>query len=309
MDRRHGDSSQAQGAARRALEWTERYGDLDGDGYVEFKTRNPVSGLTNQCWKDSWNGIVHPDGRLAKLPRATCEIQGYVYDAWRRTARLAREVWHDGEEADRLDTRAEDLRRRFNQDFWVDKGSFFALALDGDNRRVPTLTSNMGHLLWSGIVEDERVDDVVRHLMGDRLWSGWGIRTLAAGQPAFNPLGYHVGTVWPHDCSIIAAGLLRYNRREEATRIAAAMFEAADAFDNRLPEAFAGLARSSTSFPVEYPSACSPQAWAAGAPLLLLRVLLGMNPANRRLESDACLPEGWRLALDDVPGSWGRARV
>jgi glycogen debranching enzyme len=293
---------------RAALDWLEHHGDLDGDGYLKYQSRNLGSGLANQCWKDSWDSIVHPDGQLASLPRATCELQGYAYDARIRIARLAREVWHDSATADRLERDAAELKTRFNSDFWVAGDDFFALALDGDKQQVPTLTSNMGHLLWSGIVDDSKVDAVVDHLMGNRLFSGWGVRTLAMGQPAFNPLGYHDGTVWPHDNSLIAAGLARYKRREEAGRIALAMFEASAYFDHRLPEVFAGYPRSLTEFPVEYPTACSPQAWAAGTPLLLLRVLLGLEPRDHNLTCTPYVPRAiGSLGLTGVPGRWGRA--
>ena len=295
---------------RAALDWLEHHGDLDGDGYLEYQSRNLDSGLANQCWKDSEDSIVHPDGQLASLPRATCELQGYAYDARIRTARLAREVWHDNATADRLERDAAQLKTRFNSDFWVSGGEFFALALDGDKHQVPTLSSNMGHLLWSGIVDDSKVDAVVDHLMGDRLFSGWGVRTLAMGQPAYNPLGYHDGTVWPHDNSLIAAGLARYQRREEAGRIALATLEAAAHFDHRLPEVFAGYPRSLTEFPVVYPTACSPQAWAAGTPLLLIRVLLGLEPRGHDLTSTPHVPPAiGSLGLDGVPGRWGRADI
>ena len=294
--------------ARAAVDWLQHHGDLDGDGYQEYQCRSIQSGLANQCWKDSGDSIVHPDGQLASLPRATCELQGYAYDARIRTARLAREVWHDNTTADRLERDAAELKTRFNSDFWVAGDDFFALALDGDKQQVPTLTSNMGHLLWSGIVDDSKVDAVVDHLMGDLLFSGWGVRTLAMGQPAFNPLGYHNGTVWPHDNSLIAAGLARYGRREEAGRIALAMFEASAYFDHRLPEVFAGYPRSLTEFPVEYPTACSPQAWAAGTPLLLLRVLLGLEPRDHDLTCTPYVPHAiGSLGLTGVPGRWGRA--
>jgi glycogen debranching enzyme len=296
--------------ARAALHWLEHYGDLDGDGYLEYQRRNLQSGLENHGWKDSWDAIVYPDGRLASLPRATCELQGYAYDARIRTARLAREVWHDDATADRLERDAADLKARFNTDFWVDDGDFFALALDGDKNQVPTLTSNMGHLLWSGIVDDSKAEAVVNHIMGDRLFSGWGVRTLATGQAAFNPLSYHDGTVWPHDNGLIAAGLARYRRREEAGRIAVAMFEAAGHFDHRLPEVFAGYPRSLTEFPVEYPTACSPQAWAAGTPLLLIRVLLGLEPYGHGLTSIPHVPHVMgSLGVIGVPGRWGRAET
>jgi glycogen debranching enzyme len=294
--------------ARAAVDWLEHHGDLDDDGYQEYQCRSLHSGLENQGWKDSGDSIVHPDGQLASVPRATCELQGYAYDARIRTARLAREVWHDNTTADRLEHDAAELKTRFNSDFWVAGDEFFALALDGDKQQVPTLTSNIGHLLWSGIVDDSKVDAVVDHLMGDLLFSGWGVRTLAMGQPAFNPLGYHNGTVWPHDNSLIAAGLARYKRREEAGRIALAMLEAAAYFDHRLPEVFAGYPRSLTEFPVEYPTACSPQAWAAGTPLLLIRVLLGLEPRDHDLTSAPYVPGAiGSLGLEGVPGRWGRA--
>lgn len=209
--------------ARAGLEWIDRYGDRDGDGYVEYERRNTESGLENQCWKDSWNSILYSDGTLAKLPRATCEIQGLVYDAKLRTARLAREIWGDAELAEQLEHAAAELKERFNRDFWLEDRQFFALALDGDKRPVDSLTSNIGHLLWSGIVDEDKAPALVEHLLGDRLFSGWGVRTMAKGEGGYNPIEYHNGTVWPHDNSFIAAGLARYGYREEATRIAEAI--------------------------------------------------------------------------------------
>lgn len=279
-----------QPSARAALSWIEEDGDLDGDGYLEYQRRNTSTGLENQCWKDSWNSIVHPDGTLTELPRGTCELQGYAYDARRRAARLARTVWHDPELARRLDADADALKHRFNEDFWLQDVSYFALALDGQKKPVRTQTSNPGQLLWSGIVDDDKVDAVAGHLMDGALFSGWGVRTLASGQAAYNPLGYHNGTVWPHDNALIAAGLARYGRHEEAGRIAYATLQAACAFDYRLPEVFAGYDRADTQFPVPYPTACSPQAWAAGTPLLLLRVLLGLEPGPDGVTTDPHLP-------------------
>jgi len=294
-------------AARAALDWIDRYGDRDGDGYVEYERQNTETGLENQCWKDSWNSILFADGSMSSLPRATCEIQGYVYDAKRRCSRLAGDVWGDGDLAARLRREAEELGRRFNRDFWLGEQGFFALALDGDKRRVDSLTSNIGHLLWSGIVEADKVDSLVRHLMGDRLFSGWGVRTMAAGEGGYNPLEYHNGTVWPHDNSLIAAGLTRYGYRKEAAAIAAALLEAAVHFRHRLPEVFAGYPRELTRFPVRYPTASSPQAWATGAPLLFLRALLGLEPGRDGLRVDPFLPEGiGRLELRGIPGRWGR---
>jgi glycogen debranching enzyme len=295
-------------AARAALQWIEEYGDADGDGFLEYATRNPRSGLENHGWKDSWNSIVHPDGTLAPLPRAVCEVQGYAYDARRRAARLARQCWHDEALAERLERAAAALRDRFIERYWLPEHGFYALALGGDGRLVPTLTSNIGHLLWSGIVPEAHVDAMVGHLLGDRLFSGWGVRTLAEGQPAYNPMEYHNGTVWPHDSGLIAAGLARYGRRVEAGRLAQAILEAAPHFGHRLPEALVGTHRRITQVPVAYPSACSPQAWASGTPLLLLRVLLGLEPSADGLRVDPCVPEPiGRLALHDVPGRWGVA--
>ncbi|HEY7976344.1 MAG TPA: glycogen debranching N-terminal domain-containing protein, partial [Ktedonobacterales bacterium] len=182
--------------ARAALDWLNKYGDHDGDGYIDYE-RKLDTGLENQCWKDSWNSIVFADGTLAKLPRATCEIQGYAYDARVRCARLAREVWGDPALAEQLDKQAVELKLRFNRDFWVADRQFFALARDGDGRQVDSLTSNIGHLLWSGIADDDKAAACVRHLMSDKLYSGWGVRTMAEGEGSYNPIGYHVGTVWP----------------------------------------------------------------------------------------------------------------
>ncbi len=294
--------------ARQAVEWMRRYGDLDGDGFLEYATRNRRSGMANQCWKDSTTSIVYPDGRLAPLPRATCEIQGYAYDARRRTARLAREVWQDPDLADGLEREAATLRDRFNQAFWLPEQEHYALALDGEKQPVPTLASNMGHLLWSGIVPDERARSVAAHLLGSRLYSGWGVRTLAAGQPVYNPITYHNGSVWPHDNALAAAGLARYGLHREAARVAAGILEAAPHFGYRLPEVFCGEERAHTTVPVPYPGAAAPQAWAAGTPLLLIRVLLGLQPTAAGPRTDPHLPEPiGRLALHGLPGRWGRA--
>ncbi len=293
--------------ARAALKWIDTYGDRNGDGYVEYSRRNKETGLENQCWKDSWNSILFADGTLSRLPRATCEIQGYVYDAKMRCARLARTFWNDPELASRLESQAAELKQRFNQDFWLEDREFFALAIDGDGRKVDSLTSNIGHLLWSGIVDEDKAEAVVRHLMGPKLYSGWGVRTMAEGEGGYNPIGYHVGTVWPHDNSLIAMGLRRYGYREEAARVAMNMLEAATYFKGRLPEAFAGYPRELTEFPVEYPTACSPQAWASGAPLLLLRAILGLEPIGNNLLVDPAIPSQLgQLELLDIPGRWGR---
>ncbi|HEY5659741.1 MAG TPA: glycogen debranching N-terminal domain-containing protein [Gaiellaceae bacterium] len=293
--------------ARAALNWIDEYADLQGNGYISYKRRNQKTGLENQCWKDSWDSISFSDGRLPGFPRATCELQGYAYDAKMRGARLARLVWKDEELARRLEKEAADLKRRFNRDFWVEDDEYFALALDENGEQVDSLTSNNGHLLWSGIVDKSKAKAVVRHLMGPRLFSGWGVRTLAEGEGRYNPIGYHVGTVWPFDCSFIAWGLRRYGFKEEAARLAAGILDAAEFFDGRLPEAFGGYERSVTRYPVQYPTACSPQAWSTGAPLLLLRTMLGLDPLGEHLVVDPALPNGiGMVALLDIPGRWGR---
>jgi glycogen debranching enzyme len=302
--------SELKPAARAALEWIDRYGDRDGDGYVEYERRNKETGLENQCWKDSWDSIRFADGTIARGPIATCEIQGYVYDAKRRVARLARDFWSDEELAQRLEREAAELKRRFDEDFWLEDRECYALALDGEKRRVDSITSNIGHLLWSGIVPEERAPEIARHLLGPALFSGWGIRTMAEGEGGYNPIRYHNGTVWPHDNSLIAHGLARYGFRDAAARVALATLEAATHFRYRLPEVFAGYRRGRTGFPVEYPTASSPQAWATGAPLLLLRVLLGLEPDGDELRSDPHLPHGIEyIDLEGIPGRWGRIDV
>jgi glycogen debranching enzyme len=293
--------------ARAALNWIDEYANLQGNGYISYRRRNEETGLENQCWKDSWDSISYRDGRLPGFPRATCELQGYAFDAKVRGARLARLVWKDEELAERLTKEAADLKRRFNRDFWVEDEGYFALALDENGEQVDTLTSNNGHLLWSGIVDKSKATAVVRHLMGRRLFSGWGVRTLAEGEARYNPIGYHVGTVWPFDCSFIAWGLRRYGFKDEAAQLAAGILDAAEFFDGRLPEAFGGYARSVTRYPVQYPTACSPQAWSTGAPLLLLRTMLGLEPIGDHLVVDPALPRGiGRVELLDIPGRWGR---
>ncbi|MET8320988.1 glycogen debranching N-terminal domain-containing protein [Micromonospora sp. NPDC005189] len=291
---------------RAALQWIDTYGDLLGTGYLWYQTRNPDSGLQNQCWKDSWDAISYSDGQMPSFPRATCELQGYAYDAKMRAARLARTFWNDPEYADKLEREAAELKRRFDRDFWIADREYYALALDADGRQVDALTSNIGHLLWSGIVDESRAGKVVEHLLGPRLFSGWGVRTLAEDEGRYNPIGYHVGTVWPFDNSIIAWGLWRYGFRDEAGLICDTMLAASRYFDGRLPEAFAGYARDLTGYPVEYPTACSPQAWSTGTPLLLLRVMLGLEPQGEHLIIDPAVPPGMgRVELLDIPGRWG----
>ena len=293
--------------ARAALNWIDEYADLMGTGYIWYRRRNEETGLENQCWKDSWDSISFRDGELPGFPRATCELQGYAFDAKLRGARLAREIWRDPDLADKLESDAADLKRRFNRDFWVEDGGYFALALDRYGNKVDALSSNNGHLLWSGIVDKSKAKAIARHLLGPRLFSGWGVRTLAEGEGRYNPIGYHVGTVWPFDNSFIAWGLRRYGFKDEAAEIAAGILDAAEFFNGRLPEAFGGYPRQQTKYPVQYPTACSPQAWSTGTPLLLLRTMLGLEPHGEHLVVDPALPlDIGHLELLDIPGRWGR---
>lgn len=285
--------------ARAALAWLEGPADLDGDGYLEYRKRSSSNvALDNQCWKDSSDSIRFADGRLAEPPIATCEIQGYAYDARLRTARLMREVWDDPETAERLERDAERLKRRFNRDFWVRGRGHFALALDKDKNQVDSLTSNIGHLLFSGIVEERRAAASVNALMRPDMFSGWGIRSMSTKDGGYNPLSYHCGTVWPHDTAICAAGMRRYGFDDEAAQVCDALLDAAEAFTNQLPEVFAGFARDKARFPVQYPDALKPQSWAAAAPLLVIRTLLGLEAMNGKARS-----------RPHLPGSIGRLRL
>ncbi len=304
-----------EGAARNALAWIDGAGDRDGDGFVEYHRRSS-HGIENQNWKDSRDAMVFRDGTVCReTPIAAAEVQGYVYDAKLRFAELEREVWGNGEAAARIERDAAALRDRFNEAFWVADRGYYALGLDRDKRQIDALGSNIGHLLWSGIVAPDRVDAIVDLLMSDRMWSGWGIRTLAADERAYNPLVYHDGTVWPHDNSLIAAGLARYGRSVEVERILLSIVDAATSFGYRLPEVFAGFPRMQTRFPVAYPTASSPQAWAAGTPILLVQLLLGLRPdrGSSTLVADVEeLPE-WMdgLRLDGVQafGRWWSVQV
>lgn len=264
-------------AADRALEWVERDGDRDGDGFVEYARLNE-HGLINQGWKDSWDGISFADGTLAEAPIALCEVQGYVYAAYLARAVIA-ELSGDDEAAEAWSGRAEQLKREFNTRFWLPDRGYFALALDHDKRQVDACASNMGHCLWSGIVDDDKAAAVAERLLADEMFTGWGVRTLASDMGAYNPASYHNGSVWPHDNAIVAAGLMRYGFVEEANRIVLGLFEAASHFGGRLPELFCGFDRAEYPEPVSYPASCSPQAWAAATPFSLLRTTLRFEPS------------------------------
>ena len=282
---------QQQAVAKKCLEWIDRYGDMDGDGLQEYQTRSS-HGYENMAWKDAGDSVMYPDGTPVRGPKALCELQGYTYDAWLRVA-SAFEHFGQVEEARRLRHKAADLREKFEQLFWCEQNGFYAYALDGDKKQVQTVASNPGHLLWSGIVGRERAARVVKRLMEPDMWSGWGIRTLSAQNPAYNPFSYQNGSVWPHDNGIIAMGFKRYGFAKEAAMIARDISEAASYFVfHRLPELYAGTKREPESFPVQYVGANVPQAWAAGSVFHLLRAILGLNADahKKTLYVDPVLP-------------------
>lgn len=294
----------------RALDWIREHGDRDGDGFVEYQ-RATDRGLLNQGWKDSGDGVTGSSGVQAVPPIALCEVQGYVYGAYRARARLAR-LLGDEDGARSWDQRAGDLKAVFNERFWLPDRGYFALALDRDKRPVDALTSNVGHCLWTGVVEADKAAALAGHLGSEALFSGWGVRTLADTMAAYNPLSYHNGSVWPHDTAIVVAGLARYGFDELARRIATAVVDAAVAFGSRLPELWCGFARAEYEPPLPYPTSCSPQAWAAGAPLLLVRSLLGLHPdlPAGRLYVAPSLPASWLpLTLEGVRMGDARVRV
>lgn len=277
--------------ALRCLEWIDNYGDLDGDGFQEYKTRSS-HGIENQGWKDSGDAIVYPDGSLVEAPKALCELQGYVYDAWLRMAEVF-DALDERSFANSLRTKASQLQARFEKHFWCDDIGYYAFGLDKDKKPVKTIASNPGHCLWSGIVSKERARSVVEKMMAPDMFTGWGIRTLSAENPAFNPFSYHLGSIWPHDNGIIALGLKRYGFTEEVARVARSVFEAASYFASyRLPEVYAGIEEKPGAFPVPYIEANVPQAWAAGSVFQLLQAILGLtaDAPNNQLHVNPCLP-------------------
>lgn len=275
-------------AADRAIQWMQTYGDADRDGYVEYAGHGR---LVNQCWKDSPDGVPFADGSLPVPPIAVCEAQGYAYAAYLARAELA-EAYDDPQLGTDCRERAASLRAAFNRTFWLPERGWYALALDGGKRPVDALASNIGHCLWTGIVDEDHAGAVAEALLAPEMFTGWGVRTLATTMASYNPLSYHNGSVWPHDNAIAAAGLTRYGFVEPAERIISGTIAAADSFDGRLPELFAGLDRDELPVPVSYPASCSPQAWSAAAPLLLLRSLLRLEPdlPRGRLQIAATLP-------------------
>lgn len=284
--------------AENALRWVDRYGDADGDGFLEYKAKTK-QGLRNQGWKDSWDSTSFADGRIAEAPIALAEVQGYAYDARIKMAQIYR-ILGDENKAQALDEQARDLKARFNKAFWMSNEGYFAIALDKRKQKVDSIASNAGQCLWTGIVDKSKAKKVVDRLMAPDMFSGWGIRTLSTEMARYNPLSYHNGSIWPHDNSLIAAGMARYGFRKEANEVAYSIIDAATGFqDNRLPELFAGYPRREFSFPVPYPAANAPQAWASGALIYLLEILLGVVPDGTRLLREA-QPEGILISLKDV---------
>ncbi|MBO9540915.1 amylo-alpha-1,6-glucosidase [bacterium] len=265
-------------AVEAALMWIEVYGDLDGDGFVEYERRSPL-GLVVQGWKDSVNSVIRPDATLATGPIALAEVQGYVYDAKKRIAQLCYTL-DLRILGDRLNREADELKEAFNHAFWSEEDGFYVLALDGDKKQVRTPTSNPCHGLWSGLIPEERIPGMVQFMMGKGMYSGWGIRTLSADSPVYNPMSYHNGTVWPHDNSLIALGLAQHGYKQEVLVLLDSLYQASLHFPYyRLPELFCGFPKEGDlDRPVPYPVACSPQAWAAGTIFLLLQSALGIVP-------------------------------
>ena len=294
--------------AEACLIWIDKYGDRDGDGFQEYQTRSKA-GYENMAWKDSGDSVMYPDGALVRGPKALCELQGYVYDAWLRMAEIY-DVLDDKRRANRLRKKAAILFKKFNEAFWDERSGFYAYALDGDKKKVLSVASNVGHCLWSGIIAPERAASVVKRLMQKDMWSGWGIRTLSSDHPSFNPYNYQTGAVWPHDNSLIALGMRRYGFDAEAAALARDISGAASHFLlNQLPELYAGLQRDPTGFPVQYLGANVPQAWAAGTPFMLLQAMLGLqlDAPRGKLYVDPALPD-WLPDMTLIDLRLGRRR-
>ena len=278
--------------AEACLRWIDEYGDRDGDGFQEYQTRSP-NGYENMAWKDSGDSVMHADGSPVVGPKALCELQGYVFDAWMRMAEIYDAILRPAQAA-ALRDKAAALFYRFNELFWNEAEGFYAYGLDGNKRQILTVASNPGHLLWSGIVPPDRAARVVARLMQPDMWSGWGIRTLSAKHPSYNPYSYQNGSVWPHDNGLIAQGFKRYGYAAQANAIAQDVVGAAGFFMlNQLPELYAGIERDGSNFPVQYLGANVPQAWAAGSVFSLLQAMIGFQPdaPNNRLLIDPSLPD------------------
>ncbi len=297
-------------AADRALQWLDVFGDSDGDGFVEYH-RKTDRGLINQGWKDSFDGINFSDGTLATAPIALCEIQAYTYSAFLARAHLAEDCGDDALAA-QWGARAADLKAAFNERFWLPERGWYAVGLDDAKRPIDALTSNIGHCLWAGIADEDKAARIAEHLLSPDMFSGWGVRTLAKSMSAYNPMSYHNGSVWPHDNAIIVAGLMRYGFVEEAVAVANGILAVAEHFGGRMPELFCGFDRSEFPQPIPYPTACSPQAWSAASPLLIMRSLLRFDPQipHRQIRIAPVLPDGLLpLRIDNVALAGGLVTV
>jgi glycogen debranching enzyme len=297
-------------AVDAALEWCAGPGDPDGDGYVEYRRSTP-EGLHNQGWKDSHDAIHFADGELAEPPIALCEVQAYTYAGWLGGAELAMAAG-DAPTAARRHSRALALKEAFNRDFFMPDQQAFAVALDANKRPVSSVTSNMGHCLWAGIIEPAHAAPIARWLRGPEFASGWGLRTLATSMARYDPLSYHNGSVWPHDTAIAIAGLRRAGFTDAAVELSLALLRACGASGGRPPELFSGLTPSDMAVPVPYPASCSPQAWASAAPLLVVRALLGLEPDldAGHLALDPVLPPGaTHLELDGMALGADRVKI
>ncbi len=286
-------------AINQALEWLDNFGDGDGDGFIEYETKSR-RGLVNQGWKDSGNSVVHADGRLAEAPIALAEVQAYAYFAKRRMSWLFSLLGDSGRAAE-LENQAKSLKKRFNEAFWMPEEGYYAMALDRDKNQVRTITSNPAHGLWARIINDSKAGQVAERLLMPDMFSGWGIRTMSKSSLNYNPMSYHNGSVWPHDNAIIIRGLKKYGFAEAANKISSGLFDAALHYDYfRLPELFCGFTKRSISRPVNYPVACSPQAWASGAIFMILQAMLGIEadaPSNTVNVDSPSLP-GWLREAD-----------
>ena len=296
--------------AARAIEWIEHFGDSDGDGYVEYR-RATDRGLANQGWKDSWDGIRYGDGRVAEAPIALAEVQAYTYGAYLASAHFAFEAG-DAATYDRFRSKAAQLKANFNRDFWLEEKGWFAVGLDADKKPIDSLTSNMGHCLWTGIVDEDKALQVAQALVSPAMFTGWGLRTLSSDNGGYNPISYHCGSVWPHDTAIAAAGLARYGFDGAAQQLISGLLDAASSQGGRLPELFSGLDRGELNVPVGYPTSCSPQSWSAASPLLCLRTLLRLDPwiPYGKIWLSPNLPEGiGYLKVEGIPLAGSRVTI
>ncbi|BBI35785.1 amylo-alpha-1,6-glucosidase [Cohnella abietis] len=294
----------------RALAWIDEYGDRDKDGMVEYYQESS-KGISNQGWKDSADSVVHANGDFAAAPIALVEVQGYIYQAKSRLAPIVEQLGHH-ELAQRLRTEAESLRQRFDGAFWMPDENFYAIALDANKDQVHSVTSNPGHLLMSDIISEEKAKIVAERLVAEDMFGGYGIRTMSSGSTGYNPMSYHDGSIWPHDNSIILLGMSRMGFKEEASTVINGLLNAAEHFEySRLPELFCGY-DDTIGYPVSYPVACSPQAWAAGTSVLIIQAMLGLQPdtLNNIVRLDPFLPQGINnLTVRDIPVANGTISV